>query len=97
MREEAEMTADRGPDEIRLKIDGRPLRVAPGTSVAAAIVAAGHLGMRRSPTGERRAAFCAMGVCFECCVTIDGRAGCRSCQVLCREAMDVRTGEGEAP
>jgi sarcosine oxidase subunit alpha len=32
-----------------------------------------------------------MGICFECRVTIDGRAHCRSCQVICQAGMEVAT------
>jgi len=32
-----------------------------------------------------------MGICFECRVTVDGRPHVRSCQVVCRPGMEVRT------
>ena len=43
--------------------------------------------------GEPRGPLCGMGICFECRVTIDGEAHCRSCQTECRNGMDVRTDE----
>jgi len=36
-----------------------------------------------------------MGICFECRVTIDGRAHRRACMEIVRAGMDVRTGEVE--
>jgi predicted molibdopterin-dependent oxidoreductase YjgC len=33
-----------------------------------------------------------MGICFECCVTIDGAAHQRSCTMLVRDGMEVVTG-----
>ena len=32
-----------------------------------------------------------MGICYECRVTIDGRAHAKSCQIPCAEGMEVRT------
>jgi len=79
-------------DRIRLRIGGKPLEVPAGTSVAVAAMTAG-VGSRKSVAGETRAALCAMGVCFECCMRIDGRAHVRSCQVLCAEGMEVEPDE----
>jgi D-hydroxyproline dehydrogenase subunit gamma len=81
------------PDLLQLKVDGGEVRVQRGATVAAAIIASGNAGFRRSVTGEVRGPLCGMGICFECRVTINGVAHCRSCQVLCEDAMDVRTRE----
>jgi sarcosine oxidase subunit alpha len=59
--------------------------------VSAAILKTGVTAFRRSVTGEARGPLCGMGRCFECCVTIDGEEHCRSCQMVCRDGMDVRT------
>ncbi len=79
-------------DSVELKVDGRPVRVAVGSTVAAAVMQAGQVGFRRSVTGEPRGPLCGMGICFECRVSIDGREHCRSCQIVCRDGMDVTTG-----
>lgn len=81
---------------IRLTIDGKHIDVEPGTTVAAALVLAGVRDTRRSVSGEPRAAFCGMGVCHECRVTIDGRAHALACQTLCREGQIVCTHETPA-
>ena len=84
-----------GP-RISLMVDGAIVTVAPGTTVAAAVLIAGR-ATRTSVTGERRAPLCGMGICFECRVTLDGVAHQRSCQILCAEGMVVRTnGPGES-
>jgi len=62
-----------------------------GATVAAAILNTGNGAMRRSVSGGWRGPLCGMGICYECRVTIDGVAQARSCQVLCREGMEVRT------
>jgi D-hydroxyproline dehydrogenase subunit gamma len=79
------------PETVDVVIDGIPVRVIAGTTVAAAILIAGKEHFRTSVSGEARGPLCGMGVCFECRVTIDGVAHCRSCQILCRNGMDVRT------
>ena len=76
---------------MTLTINGRPVEVPEGSMVSAAVAIAGVGFTRRSVTGEPRAPLCGMGICFECRVTIDGHAHARSCQVPCRQGMEVRT------
>lgn len=80
-------------ETIQLRVNGRAVSVAPGTIVAAAIELAGESKIRRSVTAEPRGPLCGMGICMECRVTINGRAQCRSCQMLCEPGMEVRTDE----
>jgi predicted molibdopterin-dependent oxidoreductase YjgC len=76
---------------VTLTVDGVPVTMPVGSMVAAAILKSGKYAFRRSATGEPRGPLCGMGICFECRVTIDGEAHCRSCQTLCENGMDVRT------
>lgn len=77
---------------ITLTLDGQPLRVPAGTTVAAALAHAYPPGAtRRSVSGEVRAPLCGMGICQECRVQIDGRRRL-ACQTLCRDGMQVATG-----
>jgi D-hydroxyproline dehydrogenase subunit gamma len=78
-------------DTVTLTVNGRPVTVESGVMVSTAVALAGFAAFRRSVTGEPRAPLCGMGICFECRVTIDGRAHCRSCQIPCAEGMEVRT------
>lgn len=78
---------------ISVSVNAKPISVPEGTSVAAAVAMAGASGFRRSVKGEARGPLCGMGICFECRVTIDGRPNQRSCVMLCREGMEVRTDE----
>ncbi|MGN8277642.1 (2Fe-2S)-binding protein [Pseudomonas sp. SMV71] len=73
-----------------LFLDGRPLQVADGTSVAAALALGSDGSSRTSVSGQRRAPLCGMGICQECRVTIDGRRRL-ACQTLCRDGMHVQT------
>ena len=77
--------------EIAITINGNTVRVAQGMSVAAALLSAGQISFRKSISGEPRGPLCGMGTCFECRVTIDGRAHCRSCQIAVTDGMKVET------
>ena len=76
---------------LLMTLDGRPVTVAAGTTVAAAIVQAGTRS-RTSVCGEPRQPLCGMGVCYECRAEIDGRPLQRTCQIQCRAGMRVITG-----
>lgn len=79
---------------IALQIDTRAVRVSPGVTVAAAIALTGSMITRRSSGDAARAPLCGMGVCYECRVTIDGRAHRLACQTLCAPGMQVCTAGG---
>ena len=76
---------------VTLSVNGIPVTVPAGTMVSAAVALSGTAFFRRSVTGEPRGALCGMGICFECRVTIDGSAHCRSCQIPCADGMEVKT------
>jgi D-hydroxyproline dehydrogenase subunit gamma len=75
-----------------ITINGNPMDVAPGMTVAAAILASGDTEFRSSLTGEPRGALCGMGICFECRVSIDGVPHQRSCTTPVRDGMEIVTG-----
>lgn len=79
------------PETVTLEVDGVSVTMPAGSMVAAAVLKSGKHAFRRSATGEARGPLCGMGICFECRVTIDGVAHCRSCLTVCENAMDVRT------
>jgi D-hydroxyproline dehydrogenase subunit gamma len=81
---------------LTLRIDGRSVRVASGSSVAAAVALAAdgaNVVTRRSVSGAARGPLCGMGVCQECRVTIDGVRHKLACQTLCAQDMSVETGK----
>lgn len=79
---------------VSIRVDGRVLRVPEGRTLGAALLDQGIRVLRRSPSGaEPRGLFCAMGVCFECLVTVDGSPARRACQVRVRDGMVVELGE----
>ena len=80
-------------ERIGIFFDGRELEAFHGESVAAALLAAGIRSLRWSGAGGgKRGLFCGMGVCFECRVTIEGRANQRACVTPVRAGMAIFTG-----
>ncbi|MGH8778206.1 (2Fe-2S)-binding protein [Paraburkholderia sp.] len=80
---------------VDIWFNDEPLRVPGGRSVAAALLAAGIDRFRATPvSGEPRAPYCMMGVCFECLVEIDGVPSRQSCMVAVRDGMRIRSQEG---
>ena len=81
--------------EIQVDLDGSPLRVLPGQSLAAALLAAGYSSWRtgtRGPGPDRaRGLFCGIGVCFDCLVTVNGRPDQRACLISPAPGDQVRS------
>ena len=79
---------------VSVSIDGRKVQARAGESVATALLAAGVSTFRRTAkSGAPRSAYCGMGVCFECLVTIDGDPNQQSCLVPITEGMVIVTGQ----
>lgn len=82
---------------VILNVDGERVSARDGDTVSTALLAAGRQAVRRSAvTGEPRAPYCQMGVCFECLVEIDGVADRQACLVPVRNGMVVITQRGDA-
>jgi D-hydroxyproline dehydrogenase subunit gamma len=75
---------------IVIELNGHPVEVEAGCSVASAIMNQGS-HCRRSVSGEARAALCGMGICYECRATINGHKHSRSCMLSCQPGMKVET------
>lgn len=75
-------------EEVSITVNGKQMRVAAGTNVAAAVIMSGE-PCRFSVHGEARAPLCGMGICMECRMTVNGVAHLRSCQLLCAPGMEV--------
>ena len=87
-----------GPgDMVEILVDGRAVRALDGQSVAGALHKAGVAVLRRNPvTGEPRGAYCGMGVCFECELTVDGIPGTRACLTRVSEGLRIETSDDDA-
>jgi predicted molibdopterin-dependent oxidoreductase YjgC len=76
--------------QITVYVDGKSVSVGANESAAAAALRAGIGYTRLSPiTGERRAPYCMMGVCFECLMVIDGVPSRQACMVRVHSGMRI--------
>jgi predicted molibdopterin-dependent oxidoreductase YjgC len=74
---------------VTITLDGEALSGVAGSTVASLLLANGVRALRRSPrAGTPRGAFCLMGVCQECVLTIDGVVR-QACLVAARDGMAV--------
>lgn len=75
---------------ITVYVEGKPVSVHPQDSAAAAALKAGLTHTRLSPvSGEQRAPYCMMGVCFECLMVIDGVPSRQACMVRVHPGMRI--------
>jgi predicted molibdopterin-dependent oxidoreductase YjgC len=80
----------RGP-KITIFVNARETFAYEGETVLAALIAAGLRTLRMShDRREGRGPFCGMGVCYECLVSINGRANQRACMTEVEDFMEIR-------
>jgi D-hydroxyproline dehydrogenase subunit gamma len=77
--------------QVVVSVNGRLLPVPAGSSVAAAILLAGEAS-RISASGEMRGPLCGMGICMECCATVNGVQHVRTCQFQVAPGMEIVPG-----
>jgi hypothetical protein len=78
------------PEKVTLHINGVAVQMPTGSVVSAALLKAA-VPSRLSVSGEPRSALCGMGICFECCATVNGIPHRRTCQLICSDGMVVET------
>lgn len=78
------------PDTIAITVNGEQVQVPSGVTVAVALAIL-QQPTRTSVTGEPRGPLCAMGICYECRVNIDGSPNRLACQTLCSPGMEIST------
>jgi D-hydroxyproline dehydrogenase subunit gamma len=75
---------------VRFRFDGQEIEAFAGESIAVALLARGIRTLRRAPVdGGPRGLFCAMGLCQECVVLVEGRR-VEACREPVRDGLDVR-------
>ncbi|TMR22144.1 (2Fe-2S)-binding protein [Nonomuraea turkmeniaca] len=75
-----------------ITVDGRSVPVVPGQTIGAALHAAGIRSWRATRFGARpRGLFCGIGVCFDCLISVNGRAPERACLVEAAPGDEVTT------
>ncbi|MFN2328824.1 MAG: FAD-dependent oxidoreductase, partial [Chromatocurvus sp.] len=76
---------------LRFQMDGESFTALQGETIAAALIASGHLNFKRDRRHQPRGFSCGMGVCFECEVSVDGAAPTRACLTKVQPDMQVRS------
>ena len=78
-------------ETVSINFEGMKLDVEKGQTVASALLVGGNKFFRSSVvSGQPRAPYCVMGVCFECLIEIDGIPNQRACMIPVREAMEIK-------
>lgn len=100
------MSASRGERRVsgierggafEILVDGERVVTYPGETIAAALLASGRRVLRRTALrDEPRGIYCAMGVCGECAMVVNGEPGVRTCVTLAVPGMTVSPQRGRA-
>ena len=78
-------------ETVCIIFEGENLDVEKGQTVASAVLVGCNKVFRSSVvSGQPRAPYCMMGVCFECLIEIDGIPNQRACMIPVREAMEIK-------
>jgi predicted molibdopterin-dependent oxidoreductase YjgC len=81
--------------KITISVDGNKMEAIEGEPIAAALMANGIRIFRRTRKRfEPRGVFCAIGLCTDCIMTVDGVSNVRTCVTMAKDGMDIRTGRG---
>lgn len=74
---------------VSVLLDGQPVSLPGGMSVAAALLATGEIVARVSPSsGKPCSPHCLMGICYECLMEIDGYQS-QACMTEVQEGMVI--------
>jgi hypothetical protein len=80
---------------VTVTIDGVTVRAKAGEIVAAVLLRVEpHYGRIHPVSGEPRAAYCMMGVCFDCMAIVDGVASTQTCLITVRDGMMIERQRG---
>ncbi len=76
--------------KVTVHVNGTPVSIPAGYTAAAAMLVHGGGATRTTPvSGEGRAPYCMMGVCFDCLMEIDGTPNQQGCLVTVAEGMRI--------
>jgi aerobic-type carbon monoxide dehydrogenase small subunit (CoxS/CutS family) len=72
-------------------VDDQQVDILEGDTLGSCLMRAEVLAMRRSRSGQLRGLYCAIGVCHDCLVTVDGVPNVRACMTLALPKAKVET------
>lgn len=75
---------------VTLWIDGQAIEARLGQTVGAALLAHGVRVLRHTrKQGRPRGLYCAMGICYDCVLTVNGKPGMRACMTYVEAGMKI--------
>ncbi|MBI1495424.1 (2Fe-2S)-binding protein [Halocynthiibacter styelae] len=78
--------------QVSVTVNGQVVEVPLGQTVWSALALSGQTSTRKAAlSGQDRSAYCAMGVCFECLVEIDGQSNQQACLRQVADGMHIST------
>ncbi len=81
---------DASRPKVTVTINGAPVEVPAGESVAAALIVHGERACRTTAvSASARGPYCMMGVCHDCLVRIDGVPNRQGCRVIVADGMEI--------
>ncbi|MDR3519103.1 MAG: FAD-dependent oxidoreductase [Azospirillaceae bacterium] len=78
-------------ETVDFTYDGQRFTGIAGETIAAALAAHGIIEFRHTRNGGRRGLYCGMGACFDCLVTVDGKASQRACLTKIAAGQQIRS------
>jgi sarcosine oxidase subunit alpha len=92
----ARLGDDPAEERLTFVFDGAPVEARRGETIGAALLAAGRRALGRGGRDRRpRGLYCAMGVCWECAVIVEGRT-VRACVALVAPGLRAEPVRGRA-
>lgn len=84
------------PEKVNIFVDGKKIEAFKGEPIAAALIASGiKVFHRTTKRNEPRGYFCAVGVCSDCFMIVNGKPNTRTCVTLVEDGMIVETQIGK--
>lgn len=74
-----------------IEVDGNTITAAEGETILSAVMAVGKRQVMRNDHAETCGAYCGMGICHCCHVTVDGKYKQRACRTVVRDGMQIQT------
>jgi predicted molibdopterin-dependent oxidoreductase YjgC len=82
--------------KISISVDGKKIEAIEGEPIAAALTAAGIKVLHRTPKrNDPRGYYCAIGVCSDCFMIVDGQPNVRTCITPVSQGMIIETQIGK--
>ena len=83
---------------VSITVDGAAVDGAEGQTIAGLLIASGRTAWRTTSVAhEPRGAFCGIGVCFDCIVTVNGDRDVRACLRRAADGDEVVTQHDALP